>query len=85
MSSQSETRGQGRAVLLLIAGIPLTMMLAASWLWYFVVEGDLNLVGAIGTANNGPWLRPLVKYSRWYLPTTRVARFVGAILSRAGH
>ena len=58
MSSQSETRGQGRAVLLLIAGIPLTMMLAASWLWYFVVEGDLNLVGAIGTANNGTLVAP---------------------------
>lgn len=58
MSSQSETRGQGRAVLLLIAGIPLTMMLAASWLWYFVVEGDLNLVGAIGTANNGTLISP---------------------------
>ncbi|MDG1065313.1 MAG: hypothetical protein P8O91_03770 [Luminiphilus sp.] len=58
MSSQFESRGQGRAVLLLIAGIPLTMMLAASWLWYFVVEGDLNLVGAIGTANNGTLVAP---------------------------
>ena len=34
------------------------MMLAASWLWYFVVEGDLNLVGAIGTANNGTLVAP---------------------------
>ena len=58
MTSQSEKPGQGRAVLLLIAGIPLTMMLAASWLWYFVVEGDLNLVGAIGTANNGTLISP---------------------------
>ena len=58
MTSQSEKPGQGRAVLLLIVGIPLTMMLAASWLWYFVVEGDLNLVGAIGTANNGTLISP---------------------------
>ena len=58
MSSQSEAPGQGRAVMLLIAGIPLTMMLAASWLWYFVVKGDLHLVGAIGTANNGTLIAP---------------------------
>ena len=45
MTSQSEKPGQGRAVLLLIAGIPLTMMLAASWLWYFVEQGDIDIVG----------------------------------------
>ncbi len=45
-------------MLLLIAGIPLTMILAASWLWYFVVEGDLDIVGALGTANHGVLVQP---------------------------
>ncbi len=47
-----------RMVLLLIAGIPVTMILGATWLWYFVVRGDLDLVGALGTANRGELLQP---------------------------
>ena len=47
-----------RMMLLLIAGIPLTMILAASWLWYFVVNGELDIVGSIGTANRGTLLQP---------------------------
>ncbi len=47
-----------RRVLLLIAGIPLMMILSASWLWYFVVRGDLDLVGALGTANMGTLVQP---------------------------
>ena len=47
-----------RAVLLLIAGIPVTMILAATWLWFFVVQGDLDLVGALGTANRGTLVQP---------------------------
>ncbi|MDX1734381.1 MAG: hypothetical protein R3228_08435 [Halioglobus sp.] len=50
--------GGNRLVLLLIAGIPVTMMLAATWLWYFVVEGELDLVGTMGTANRGTLLQP---------------------------
>jgi hypothetical protein len=53
----NQTRNN-RLVLLMIAGIPLTMILAASWLWYFVVKGDLDLVGALGTANRGELVRP---------------------------
>lgn len=49
---------QGRMVLLLIAGIPLTMILAATWLWYFVARGDLDLVGTLGTANRGSLVQP---------------------------
>ncbi|MAT94242.1 MAG: hypothetical protein CME59_16795 [Halioglobus sp.] len=45
-------------VLLLIAGIPLTMILAATWLWFFVVRGDLDLVSALGTANRGSLVQP---------------------------
>jgi len=48
----------GRTVLLLIAGIPLTMILAASWLWFFVARGDLDLVGALGTSNRGELVEP---------------------------
>ena len=58
MTPQAQRPGQGRVVLLLIAGIPLTMILAASWLWYFVVNGDLDLVAALGTANNGELVTP---------------------------
>ncbi len=47
-----------RMVLLLIAGIPVTMLLASTWLWWFVVRGDLDLVGAIGTANQGDLVQP---------------------------
>ena len=45
-------------VLLLIAGIPVTMILTATWLWYFVVQGDLDLVGVLGTANRGTLVQP---------------------------
>lgn len=50
--------GSGRLVLLLIAGIPVTIVLASSWLWYFVAQGDLDLVGRLGTANSGDLLQP---------------------------
>jgi len=55
---QIEATNNNRLVLLLIAGIPVTMILAASWLWYFVVQGDLDLVGRIGTANQGILVQP---------------------------
>lgn len=57
MSSSPEV-GQSRLTLLLIAGTPLIIILAASWLWYFVVQGNIDLVGAIGTANNGTLITP---------------------------
>ena len=47
-----------RMVLLLVAGIPVTMILGASWLWFFVVRGDLDLVGSLGTANRGALVQP---------------------------
>lgn len=49
---------KNRMVLLLILGIPLTMVLTATWLWYYVVQGDLDLVGALGTANKGTLVQP---------------------------
>lgn len=57
MEVTEQTR-KNRMVLLLIAGIPVTMILAASWLWYFVVRGDLDLVGTLGTANRGTLVQP---------------------------
>ncbi|WP_439101752.1 hypothetical protein [Congregibacter sp.] len=50
--------GSGRMTLLLIAGIPVIVILAASWMWYFVANGQLDLVGALGTANRGQLVQP---------------------------
>jgi len=58
LTAASPGAGNGRLILALIAGIPLIMILAASWLWYFVVRGDLDIVGTLGTANRGELLRP---------------------------
>lgn len=49
---------RGRMVLLLIGGIPLIMILASTWLWFFVVRGDLDLLGLLGTANRGELIQP---------------------------
>ncbi|MEM9254494.1 MAG: hypothetical protein AAGA91_03545 [Pseudomonadota bacterium] len=54
----NEQANKGRMVLLLIAGIPVTMLLAATWLWYYVVHGDFDLVGVLGTANSGQLIQP---------------------------
>ena len=48
-----------RLILLSIVGIPITIVLAATWLWYFVAKGDLDLVGILGTANKGSLVQPL--------------------------
>ena len=47
-----------RLVLMLIAGIPFTMFLAATWLWYYVERGELDLVASLGTANQGELVQP---------------------------
>jgi hypothetical protein len=47
-----------RMVLLLIGGIPVTMILVSTWLWFFVVKGDLDLLGVLGTANQGTLVQP---------------------------
>ena len=53
-----EQAANNRLVLLMIIGIPLTMILAATWLWYFVVRGDLDIVGMLGTAHRGTLVQP---------------------------
>ena len=51
-------RRQGRRILLLIAGIPLSIMLAATLLWWAVAEGQFDIVGTMGTANHGELIVP---------------------------
>ncbi len=51
---------KNRMALLLIAGIPVTIILASTWLWYYVANGRLDLVGMLGTANMGSLLSPPV-------------------------
>lgn len=46
----------GRMTLLLIAGIPLIMILASTWLWFYVASGKVDLVDVLGTANKGTLL-----------------------------
>ncbi len=50
--------GSGRMVLLLIGGLPVTIILAATWLWYFGTSGNVDLVGMLGTANRGALIKP---------------------------
>ena len=54
----TQTATNSRMVMLLIGGIPVTIILAATWLWYFVAQGQLDLVGMIGTANRGTLVQP---------------------------
>jgi hypothetical protein len=57
MEKMNQT-SKNRMVLLLIAGIPVTVILVATWMWYFVINGDLDLVGMLGTANRGSLVQP---------------------------
>jgi hypothetical protein len=52
------TTRNNRLTLLLIAGLPVTMTLLATWLWYYVVSGKVDLVDLLGTANQGELLTP---------------------------
>jgi hypothetical protein len=50
--------GRGRMTLLLIAGIPVIVILASTWMWFYVSSGKLDVVGALGTANRGVLVQP---------------------------
>ena len=54
----TETAGNNRLILLLIGGLPLIVILLASWLWFYVVSGKIDLVGMLGTANHGDLISP---------------------------
>ena len=49
---------RNRLVLLMIAGIPVMIIFAATWLWYYVASGRLDIVGVLGAANQGALLDP---------------------------
>lgn len=61
MSQQGLT--SNRLILLSIIGLPVTMILAATWLWYFVARGDIDIVDMLGTSNHGVLLNPPVQLS----------------------
>ncbi|MFK7829806.1 MAG: hypothetical protein AB8B57_08520 [Congregibacter sp.] len=48
----------GRMTLLLIAGIPVIVILASTWMWFYVASGKIDLIGALGTSNNGELVQP---------------------------
>lgn len=49
---------RARGILLLIAGIPAAIMLAATVLWWLVEAGHVDLRSQFGTANHGDLLNP---------------------------
>ena len=51
-------RRRARLVLILITGIPLSMMLGATALWWAVEQGHVDVVSSVGTANHGELLDP---------------------------
>ena len=51
-------RRRARLVLILIAGIPLSMMLGATALWWAVERGHVDVLGSVGTANHGELIDP---------------------------
>ncbi|MEH6589312.1 MAG: hypothetical protein V7746_03590 [Halioglobus sp.] len=57
MSDQQQIN-RSRMMILLIAGIPITVILISTWLWYYVVQGNLDLVSVLGTSNNGTLVQP---------------------------
>lgn len=66
-SSAQATTNSGRMTLLLIAGIPVIVILASTWMWFYVASGKIDLVGALGTSNNGELVQPprQVQASGW--------------------
>ncbi len=57
MNGAKQTTGN-RLVILSIIGLPVTMILAGTWLWFFVMRGDIDLIGTLGTANSGELVIP---------------------------
>jgi len=60
MTAQSPAMAQrsARRILLLIAGIPLSMMVAATALWWAVEKGYVDILDSVGTANHGELINP---------------------------
>ena len=58
MTDSVDQTKNNRLIFLSIVGIPITIVLAATWLWFFVAKGDLDLVAILGTSNNGTLVQP---------------------------
>lgn len=67
---QAQGTSSGRITLLLIAGVPVIVILASSWLWYYVANGELDIVGALGTSNAGALVQPPRQASEYKLALT---------------
>ncbi len=52
------TKTKNRLTVMLVAGIPLLLTAISTWLWVFVVKGDIDLVGMLGTRNHGNLINP---------------------------
>ena len=57
METSDQTRNT-RLIFLSIVGIPVMVVLAATWLWFYVARGDLDLVAILGTSNHGSLVQP---------------------------
>jgi hypothetical protein len=55
---QSDQTRNSRLIFLSIIGLPVMVVLAATWLWFFVARGDLDLVAILGTSNHGSLVQP---------------------------
>lgn len=66
---------KGRMILLLIGGVPLMVAAVSTWLWIYVVKGDIDLVGMLGTHNHGTLIQPPAQIDDFILATPEGARF----------
>lgn len=51
-------RNKNRMILLIIGGVPIVVTAIATWLWFYVASGKLDLVSILGTRNNGVLIQP---------------------------
>jgi hypothetical protein len=73
-ANDKQTRSN-RLIFLSIVGIPVTIVLAATWLWFFVARGDLDLVAMLGTSNHGDLVQPPRALDDGGLSTVKGAEF----------
>ncbi len=55
---QLKQQKNNRMTLAVIAGIPLMVILTATWLWVYVINGALDLLAITGTQNRGTLITP---------------------------
>jgi len=63
-NSSIQSQRRSRRNLWIIAGLPLLVMLAASLLFRATQNGDINLVGLLGTKNLGDLMRPALEMTK---------------------